>query len=84
MSYKKQKLILDLVFINALCFLLIPTSPAYAYLDPGSGSMMLQVLLGGVAALVVILKIYWHRVLKLFGICKKKKEDTESDNIPDS
>ena len=81
MSYKKQKLILDLVFINALCFLLIPTSPAYAYLDPGSGSMMLQVLLGGVAALVVILKIYWHRVLKLFGIDKKKRGDTESDTI---
>ena len=84
MSYKKQKLILDLVFINALCFLLIPTSPAYAYLDPGSGSMMLQVLLGGVAALVVILKLYWRRVLTLFGIDKKKKENPESDNMPDS
>ena len=84
MSYKKQKLILILVSITALWFLLLSTSPTYAYLDPGSGSMMLQVLLGGVAALVVILKLYWRRVLTLFGIDKKKKEDPESDSMSDS
>ena len=84
MSYKNQKVILDLVFMNALCFLLLSTNPVYAYLDPGSGSMMLQVLLGGVAALAVILKLYWRRVLALFGIDKKKKENPESDNVPDS
>jgi hypothetical protein len=42
--------------------------PAAAYLDPGSGSMLLQVLLGGVAGVAVILKLYWGRVLSLFGI----------------
>lgn len=80
MSYKKQKLILILVSITALWFLLLSTSPTYAYLDPGSGSMMLQVLLGGLAALVVILKLYWRRFRTLFGIDKKKKEDTKLDH----
>jgi hypothetical protein len=37
------------------------TQPAWAYLDPGTGSMMLQLLLGGVAGAMVVGKLYWHR-----------------------
>lgn len=36
-------------------------APVSAYLDPGSGSMFLQVLLGGFAALGVIVRLYWNR-----------------------
>lgn len=35
-------------------------NPAFAYLDPGTGSMMLQLLLGGVAGALVVLKLYWQ------------------------
>ena len=42
--------------------------PVHAYLDPGSGSMLLQLVLGGFAGLVVIAKLYWRRLLALFGI----------------
>ena len=44
--------------------------PVHAYLDPGSGSMFLQILLGGTAAIGVILKLYWGRLLVLFRIRK--------------
>lgn len=37
--------------------------PAYAYLDPGSGSLIIQAILGGIAGLFVIVKIYWHRLI---------------------
>lgn len=40
---------------------------AHAYLDPGAGSMLLQILLGGMAGLGVLGKLYWHRIRKLFG-----------------
>lgn len=40
--------------------------PVAAYLDPGSGSMLLQVLLGGFAAVGVAAKLYWHRLATLF------------------
>ena len=43
------------------------TSSASAYLDPGTGSMLLQVLLGGVAGLALAGKLYWHKLLSLFG-----------------
>ncbi len=41
-------------------------APVDAYLDPGSGSMLLQILLGGFAAVGVIGKLYWHRLASLF------------------
>lgn len=37
-----------------------------AYLDPGSGSMLLQVLLGGVAAAAVAFRIFWVRLRSAF------------------
>ena len=42
-------------------------APAHAYLDPGTGSMLLQLLLGGVAGALVVGKLYWHRVKAFFG-----------------
>lgn len=60
------------VFLIMLWFLLVSTRSAYAYLDAGSGSMILQILLGGLAGIAVILKLFWQRILRLFGIKKQK------------
>lgn len=49
---------------------------AFAYLDPGSGSMLLQLILGGVAGLMVVVKLYWQSFLSLF----KGKKSTDSDS----
>jgi hypothetical protein len=35
---------------------------AYAYLDPGTGSIVIQVILGGVVALLATVKLYWARI----------------------
>ena len=48
-----------------------------AYLDPGTGSMLLQVALGGVAAIAVAVKLYWYRILAVLGI--RKPAHTEDD-----
>ena len=57
-------------------------TPAYAYLDPGTGSIILQLLLGGVAGGIVIFKLYWSKVKSFFGVAEKpqkKREDVEGD-----
>ena len=46
----------------------------FAYLDPGSGSMLVQLLVGGVAAAVVALKLYWYKLLRLLRIRKDEPE----------
>jgi hypothetical protein len=47
------------------------TLPALAYLDPGSTSMILQTIVGSVAAAIVLTRRFWagtlHRARLLFG-----------------
>jgi hypothetical protein len=47
-----------------------------AYLDPGSGSVLLQAILGGFAAVAVAAKLYWGRLLKFLRIRKDDEETT--------
>ena len=60
------------------CVLLTMSIKAEAYLDPGTGSMMLQVILGGIAAIGVAIKLYWHKLRVLFGAGKKEEVEDES------
>ena len=59
---------LFIAFLNSL-FLV---QPAWAYLDPGSGSMIMQLLLGGVAGITMVLKLYWQRIKE--ALFSKKSE----------
>ena len=65
-------------FIFILGFLAAFPPAAQAYLDPGSGSMLLQILLGGTAGLAVLLKLYWQRLLLMFGVQAKENAEEET------
>jgi hypothetical protein len=43
-------------------------STPLAYLDPGSASLILQMIGGGLAAGAVVVKIYWGRILRVLRI----------------
>ena len=45
-----------------LILLVSASSPAYAYLDPGSGAMILQAMLAGIAGALAVLRLYWGRL----------------------
>ena len=47
-------------------------SDAYAYLDPGTGSVILQALIGVIAGVLIALKIYWYKLKEKF-LDKTKK-----------
>jgi hypothetical protein len=38
-----------------------------AYLDPGSGGLLLQGLVAGVAGVIVTCKVYWRRAKRFLG-----------------
>jgi hypothetical protein len=46
----------------------------FGYLDAGSGSMLLQMLLGGAAAMAVGARFYWRRLLRLLRIRRQEEE----------
>lgn len=60
--------------------LLLPIN-ALAYLDPGTGSMLLQGVLAAIAIIGATLKLYWHRLKALLS-GKKLKEENISVNQP--
>ncbi len=45
----------------ALVGCIVLAKPSYAYLDPGTGSIILQSLLAGIAVTIGVLRLYWHR-----------------------
>jgi hypothetical protein len=46
----------------------------FGYLDPGTGSMLVQLVVGGLAAVAVTAKFYWRRVLVFLRIRKPEPE----------
>ncbi len=49
-----------------------------AYLDPGSGSLFLQLLLGGIAGVAVLGKVVWHRIKSALGVRSAAPEKAAS------
>jgi hypothetical protein len=58
----------NLVLLAALVSgaLLMTPEEAHAYLDPGTGSMLLQGLIAGLAATSVVIGRYWYKVKSYF------------------
>ena len=67
------------IFFLSFISLFLTISSAHAYLDPGTGSIILQGIIGALAAVAVALKLYWHKFLKFLGI-RKKIIINEEDN----
>lgn len=66
--------------ISILCLILVPTL-SHAYIDPGAGSALIQGLIGIIVAAAVALKLYWHRLLRFFGMKKPTSEEaTKKDS----
>jgi hypothetical protein len=48
-----------------------------AYLDPGSGSFLIQLLIAGVVGAGFLIKAYWKKIKGLFNRSEAKEEDDE-------
>jgi len=68
------------IWTGIFCILiLLSVDSAFAYLDPGTGSMLLQVILGGVAAVGVAIKLYWHKIRVALKPSRKTDTVDEAD-----
>ncbi len=48
------------------------------YLDPGTGSFIIQILLAGLLGIGVAVKVYWKKIVSFF---KGNKEDSNLDRL---
>ena len=75
-AFKMQKNTL-LTLLIVLSLLVNPLN-AHAYLDPGTGSMVLQLLLAGVAGLGVVVKLFWGKLSAPFRCLFKNKDNNSA------
>ena len=54
------------------------TSPAYAYLDPATGSIAIQALIGLVATWIMYSKIFAQKVRSFFARSSSKEDSASS------
>ena len=67
MNYKR--IIPQLVLLTLLA---AASAPAFAYLDPSTGSMIISAVIGVFATLVIAAKTYWYRLKRFFGGGRQK------------
>ena len=69
--------IFPLALVWTIAFMLIG-APAYAYIDPGTGSFLVQGIIAAVIGIGVTGKLYWSKIkAKLTG--KSVEEDDDDD-----
>jgi hypothetical protein len=52
----------------------ILTSPAFAYIDPGSGSAIMSAIIGFFVASGIAIKTYWYKIKSIFTSSKSKDD----------
>ncbi|OGE00877.1 hypothetical protein A3J17_02950 [Candidatus Curtissbacteria bacterium RIFCSPLOWO2_02_FULL_40_11] len=58
-------------------FLFILPDSTYAYLDPGTGSYITQLMIGFIAGGLYLLKVYWQKIVSIFRILFRKPRMTD-------
>tara|TARA_B100001175_G_C19233730_1_gene506532 strand:+ start:199 stop:402 length:204 start_codon:yes stop_codon:yes gene_type:complete len=58
--------------IIILVFYFATLGKSYAYLDPGSGSVILQGIIAAIALVGSYISFYWKKVIKFFKKYSKK------------
>ncbi len=70
--YMRQK-IKAIIFV--IIFNFVFWTNAYAYIDPGSGSIILQAIIAALAGAGTAISIYWKKVKLFFSKIFKKKDN---------
>jgi len=80
----KQHNILDIAFLS-ICLFIAGSVNAHAYIDPGSGGVLITAILGFFAAIGYTFRKWFYRLRNVFGngksIESKFDEDEDEDNV---
>ncbi len=50
------------VFAGLVSYSLISPTQAHAYLDPGTGSIIVQAIVAGIVGIATVTRLYWNRI----------------------
>lgn len=67
----------------SVMFLIIYANPAYAYLDPGTGSIILQGLIAGLLAIAAAGGAFWQRIKSFFAKLSSSEKSSKKNTSKD-
>jgi hypothetical protein len=67
----------SMVFVSLLLF--ASTQVAHAYVDPGTGSYVIQILIAALAGAAFAVRIYWRKIKGFFSRSSSDGQGAESD-----
>jgi len=71
-------------YIIFFCFIFffIPVN-TYAYLDPGTGSFVIQIIIAFALGAIIFIKIYFNKIKDFFSkiLLKKKSKDEKPNSL---
>ena len=70
-GFKNVVILTVILFFCSIC-------QVHAYIDPGTGSYIIQMMIGGLLGATFALKIYWKKIKAYFSTLFSKR--TKSDN----
>jgi hypothetical protein len=74
---------MKLYLLGGTLLICLTTTPAFAYIDPGTGSLWIQTMIAFAAGSLITVKMYWQRFKQfLFGKKTEKKENLLEENNP--
>ena len=65
--------------VFALLLLTASTHTVHAYVDPGTGSYVIQLVIAALAGIAFAIKIYWGRIKGLFSRSSSEEQGAGSD-----
>ncbi len=81
MKYRKHIRLTEVTLL-VLLFLFVSTRQAHAYLDPGSGSYIIQLLIAGLVGGLFGIKTFWFQIKTFFTNILSRKKQKKTDSAP--
>jgi hypothetical protein len=77
-NFQTNRAVSSALLLAAGLFLL-PLHSAHAYVDPGTGSMLFQVLIGVIVGIAFAIKSFWGGIVATLKGQRKSTKDTSKD-----
>lgn len=69
-----------IIVVTIFCVVVLPMNCAYAYLDPGTGSMIVQAVIAAIAAVSVSIGVFRRQVASFLGRLFRREKRTSEDS----
>lgn len=63
----KKSILGEMLLVTSLCSVFVFQENAFAYLDPGTGSYILQLLVGFLFGALFMMKVFWNKIKGFFS-----------------